>query len=78
MHTTANHLIETLDGHTASGIVFSIVEAATIASNMRAVVYCADDYAKQNGRWKFRSRVIHPLLPCDTQAFAKAKLDNAI
>ena len=41
-HITSNHLIEEIDDTTAKGIVFSIVEAVTIAGNMRAVVYRAD------------------------------------
>jgi hypothetical protein len=71
-HITSNHLIEEISDTTAKGIVFSIVEAVTIAGNMRAIVYYADDYVKQNGRWVFSSRVIHPLMPFDTAAFDKA------
>ena len=71
-HLTSNHLIEELTETTAKGIVFSLVEAVTIAGNMRATVYYADDYVKQNGRWVFQSRVIHPLLPFDTAALDKA------
>jgi SnoaL-like domain len=72
-HITSNQLIEEIDATTAKGIVFSIVEAVTIAGDMRAIVYYADDYIKQNGRWVFSSRVIHPLMPFDTAAFDKAK-----
>jgi hypothetical protein len=75
-HITSNHLIEYIDETSAKGIVFSIVEAVTIAGNMRAVVYYADDYAKLDGRWVFTSRVIHPLLPFDTAAFDKANAHN--
>lgn len=71
-HITANQLIEELDDTHAKGIVFSIVEAVTIAGNMRAVVYYADEYVKAGGRWRFQSRVIHPLLPFDTSALGKA------
>jgi ketosteroid isomerase-like protein len=71
-HITSNHLIEEINDTVAKAIVFSLVEAVTIAGNMRAVVYYADDYVKQNGRWVFRSRVIHPLMPFDTEAMAKA------
>jgi len=72
-HITANHLIEEIDDTSAKGIVFSIVEAVTIAGNMRAVVYYADEYAKLNGRWVFTSRVIHPVMPFDTAALESAK-----
>ncbi len=71
-HITSNHLIEELTDTTAKAIVFSIVEAVTIAGNMRAVVYYADDYVKRDGNWLFSSRVIHPLLPFDTAAMEKA------
>ncbi len=71
-HITANQLIEELDDTHAKGIVFSIVEAITRAGKMRAVVYYADEYVKAGGRWRFQSRVIHPLLPFDTSAFGKA------
>jgi SnoaL-like domain len=76
-HITSNHLIEEISDTTAKGIVFSIVEAVTIAGNMRAIVYYADDYAKQNGRWVFKSRVIHPLMPFDTTALEKANDQTA-
>lgn len=72
-HLTSAQFIEEIDGKTAKGIVFASVEAVTAAGNMRAVIYYADDYVKQNGRWLFRLRVIHPLLPFDTSAFEKAK-----
>jgi hypothetical protein len=71
-HITANHLIDELEGTKGKGIVFSIVEAVTSAGNMRAVVYYADEYVKTGERWRFQSRVIHPLLPFDTSAFGKA------
>jgi hypothetical protein len=71
-HITANQLIEELNDTRAKGIVFSIVEAVTAAGNMRAVVYYSDEYVKIGGRWRFQSRAIHPLLPFDTSAFAKA------
>jgi len=76
-HVNANHLIETLEGDRASGIVFAIVEAMTIAGPMRATVYYADEYVKIDGRWRFASRVIHPLMPFDTAAMgvANAKAD---
>ena len=72
-HMTSAQFIEEIDGMTAKGIVFATVEAVTTAGNMRALIYYADDYLKQDGRWRFRSRVIHPLLPFDTAALAKAK-----
>jgi hypothetical protein len=75
-HITSNHLIEEITDTTAKAIVFSIVEAVTIAGNMRAVVYYADDYVKQDGNWLFTSRVIHPLLPFDTAAFDKANAES--
>jgi hypothetical protein len=71
-HITANQLIEELQESRAHGIVFSLVEAVTIAGNVRAVVYYSDEYVKAGGRWRFQSRVIHPLLPFDTSALGKA------
>jgi hypothetical protein len=71
-HITANQLIEELHDTRAKGIVFSVVEAVTLAGNMRAVVYYSDEYVKAGGRWRFQSRVIHPLLPFDTSALGKA------
>ncbi len=71
-HITANQLIEELHESSAKGIVFSIVEAVTLAGNMRAVVYYSDEYVKSGGRWCFQSRVIHPLMPFDTSALGKA------
>jgi len=71
-HITANQIIEDLDDTHAKGLVFSIVEAVTIAGNMRAVVYYSDEYVKAGGLWRFQSRVIHPLLPFDTSALGKA------
>jgi hypothetical protein len=71
-HITANQLIEELHDTRAKGIVFSIVEAVTVAGNMRAVVYYSDEYVKAGGRWRFQSRVIHPLMPFDTSAFGRA------
>jgi len=71
-HITANQLIEELSETRATGIVFSLVEAVTIAGNMRAVVYYADQYVKAGGRWRFQSRVVHPLLPFDTSALGRA------
>jgi SnoaL-like domain len=72
-HITSNQLIEEMDDTHAKGIVFSIVEAVTIAGNMRAVVYYSDEYVKAEGQWRFHSRVIYPLLPFDTSAFERAK-----
>ena len=72
-HLTSNQFVQEIDGKSAKGIVFAVVEAVTTAGNMRAVVYYADDYVKQDGRWRFKSRVIHPLMPFDTSAFEKAK-----
>ena len=77
-HLTSNHLIEELNDTTAKGIVFSLVEAVTIAGTMRATVYYADDYVKQNGRWVFQSRVIHPLLPFDTAALDRANAKSTV
>jgi hypothetical protein len=74
-HITSNHLIEEITNTSAKGIVFSIVEAVTIAGNMRAVVYYADDYVKLDGRWVFHSRVIYPLMPFDTAALEKANAE---
>jgi hypothetical protein len=71
-HITSNQLIEELHDLRAKGIVFSMVEAVTIAGNMRAVVYYCDEYVKSGGRWRFQSRVIHPLMPFDTSALGKA------
>ena len=72
-HITCNHLVEDITVTSAHGTVSSIVEAVTIAGPMRAVVYYEDEYAKVGGKWRFASRVIHPLMPFDTAAFDEAK-----
>ena len=72
-HMTSAHFLEEIDGKTAKGITFADVHAVTSAGNLSAAIYYADDYVKQNGRWLFRSRVVHPLLPFDTGNLAKAK-----
>lgn len=72
-HINANHVIENRDVSRASGIVFCAVEAITVAGPMRAVIYYADNYVKLGGRWRFASRVVHPLMPFDTSALGAAE-----
>ena len=55
------------------------VHAVTTAGNLSAAIYYWDDYVKQNGCWRFRSRLVHPLLPFDTsgyQRIRKSKIAN--
>ena len=71
-------MVEDLTETTASGTVFSIVEAVTTAGPMRAIIYYEDRYAKVDGGWRFSARTIHPLMPFDTAAYDKANAEATV
>jgi ketosteroid isomerase-like protein len=63
MHITTNHLIE-IHGDTATGTVYFLALAVLIDGQENpARGYYEDVYARTPDGWRFRSRVIVPLLP---------------
>lgn len=63
MHVTTNHLIE-IDGSSARGTVYFLATGVLHdGRENQARGYYDDEYAKTADGWRFRSRVIVPLLP---------------
>lgn len=64
-HHMTTWLIEEFDGDTAGGICYVHAECQVAATGRPYQVdaYYRDVYAKIDGNWRFRSRVLTPLLP---------------
>lgn len=60
--TMSNHLVDNIDGHTATGVCFAqseyILEDDT--KHRKSFKY-EDEYVKVDGQWKFKSRAIRAI-----------------
>lgn len=66
VHLMFNHLVTSIDGDTAEGVVYCLTEVATKdGGHVRAHVRYEDEYVRVAEQWKFRSRVIRSAFPHD-------------
>jgi hypothetical protein len=78
VHFMANHLITDITETTAKGTVFTLVEVIKKDGvRSRVIAMYEDDYAKVDGAWKFRSRVIHTEFPREIVANGVERLSHA-
>lgn len=70
VHLTSNHVIDEISATHATGTCFCHVEALTKTEvPLRAFIYYNDHYIKVAGRWRFQTRVVHPLMPTDNKGY---------
>lgn len=68
-----NHVILTLKGELATGACYVELRAKSKDGGERYIAgYYDDEYVKENGRWKFRSRKVTLLSPAVSQDLAAA------
>lgn len=58
-HLMGNHLIERIDGNSAQGVVFSLIEVQTTdGTRTRYQVKYEDEYKKVGGKWLIDRRIL--------------------